>query len=138
MEIRVTEAALHGPRRVRFITLAVLAISLGRLQANTILMQSVAQVPFFEQAVQNGAFSEFFAGTATDLRLNEPRYVSLPGIMKAKKKPLEELALSDLNVEASSRTQVLKLERPPQRKAGVRVKTVDELMQKLKQEAKVI
>jgi electron transfer flavoprotein beta subunit len=74
----------------------------------------------------------------TDLRLNEPRYVSLPGIMKAKKKPLEEIALADLNVAAASRTTVLTLEPPPQRKAGVRVKTVDELVDKLKNEAKVI
>src|SRR5262245_35814711 len=74
----------------------------------------------------------------TDLRLNEPRYVSLPGIMKAKKKPLEEMALSDLGISATSRTQVLKLERPPQRKAGTRVKTVDELLEKLRSDAKVI
>ena len=74
----------------------------------------------------------------TDLRLNEPRYVSLPGIMKAKKKPLEEIALADLKLEVRSRTQVLKLEPPPKRKAGVRVKTVDELLDKLKNEAKVI
>ena len=74
----------------------------------------------------------------TDLRLNEPRYVSLPGIMKAKKKPIEELALADLGVTASSRTTLLKLESPPRRKAGVRVKTVDELVDKLRNEAKVI
>jgi electron transfer flavoprotein beta subunit len=74
----------------------------------------------------------------TDLRLNEPRYVSLPGIMKAKKKPLEEIALADLGVAAASRTTVLKLEYPPKRKAGVQVKTVDELIEKLKNEAKVI
>jgi len=74
----------------------------------------------------------------TDLRLNEPRYVSLPGIMKAKKKPLEELALSDLGVTATSRTTVLKLEAPPRRQAGVRVKSVDELVDKLRHEAKVI
>jgi len=74
----------------------------------------------------------------TDLRLNEPRYVSLPGIMKAKKKPLEEIALSELVSNVTTRTQVLKLEPPPQRKAGVRVKTVDELIEKLRQEAKVI
>jgi electron transfer flavoprotein beta subunit len=74
----------------------------------------------------------------TDLRLNEPRYVSLPGIMKAKKKPLEELSLSDLSVAVTSRTQILKLEPPPSRKAGVRVKTVDELLEKLRHEAKVI
>lgn len=74
----------------------------------------------------------------TDLRLNEPRYVSLPGIIKAKKKPLEEIELSALGVAAVSRTKVLKLEAPPKRKAGVRVKTVDELVDKLKNEAKVI
>jgi len=74
----------------------------------------------------------------TDLRLNEPRYVSLPGIMKAKKKPLEEVAATDLGVAVTSRTQVLKLEPPPQRKAGVRVKTVDELLEKLRHDAKVI
>ena len=74
----------------------------------------------------------------TDLRLNEPRYVSLPGIMKAKKKPLEETELSALGVTAVTRTKVLKLESPPKRKAGVRVKTVDELVDKLKNEAKVI
>ena len=73
-----------------------------------------------------------------DLRLNEPRYVSLPGIMKAKKKPLEELSLDALGVSATSRTRVLKLERPPGRKAGVRVKTVDELIAKLRDEAKVL
>ncbi|MSU57121.1 MAG: electron transfer flavoprotein subunit beta/FixA family protein [Pedosphaera sp.] len=74
----------------------------------------------------------------TDLRLNEPRYVSLPGIMKAKKKPLEEIELASLGVAAVSRTKVLKLEAPPKRKAGVRVKTVDELVDKLKHDAKVI
>jgi electron transfer flavoprotein beta subunit len=80
----------------------------------------------------------FPAIITTDLRLNEPRYVSLPGIMKAKKKPLEEIALADLGVTVSSRTQVLALEPPPKRKAGVRVKTVDELVAKLRDEAKVI
>ena len=74
----------------------------------------------------------------TDLRLNEPRYVSLPGIMKAKKKPLEELTLDALGVPAVSRTKVLKLEPPAKRKAGVRVKTVDELIEKLRTEAKVL
>jgi len=74
----------------------------------------------------------------TDLRLNEPRYVSLPGIMKAKKKPLEELDLSSLGIATASRTNVLRLEAPPRRKAGVRVKTVDELVDKLKNDAKVI
>jgi electron transfer flavoprotein beta subunit len=73
-----------------------------------------------------------------DLRLNEPRYVSLPGIMKAKKKPLEELTFEALGVNAVSRTKVLKLEKPAGRKAGVKVKTVDELIAKLRDEAKVL
>ena len=58
--------------------------------------------------------------------------------MKAKKKPLEEIPLADLGVTVTTRTQVLHLEPPPKRKAGVRVKTVDELVDKLKNEAKVI
>jgi electron transfer flavoprotein beta subunit len=73
-----------------------------------------------------------------DLRLNEPRYVSLPGIMKAKKKPLEELTPETLGVGAVSRTRVLKLECPPGRKAGIRVNTVDELVAKLRDEARVL
>ena len=73
-----------------------------------------------------------------DLRLNEPRYVSLPGIMKAKKKPLEEIALASLGIDATSRTRVLKLERPAGRKAGARVKSVDELIAKLRDEAKIL
>ena len=75
---------------------------------------------------------------SSDLRLNEPRYVSLPGIMKARKKPLEETALAGLGVAVASRTRVLKLEPPARRKAGVRVKTSDELLDKLQHEAKVI
>jgi electron transfer flavoprotein beta subunit len=74
----------------------------------------------------------------TDLRLNEPRYVSLPGIMKAKKKPLAEMSLADLGVEATSNATVLKYEAPPKRSAGVRVKTVDELVSRLRDEARVI
>jgi electron transfer flavoprotein beta subunit len=74
----------------------------------------------------------------SDLRLNEPRYVSLPGIMKAKKKPLEEVAVADLGLSVASRTQVLKVEPPASRKAGVRVKTVDELLEKLKNDVKVL
>jgi electron transfer flavoprotein beta subunit len=81
---------------------------------------------------------ELPAVITTDLRLNEPRYVSLPGIMKAKKKPLQEVTLSDLGVAVASRTQVLKMESPAPRKAGLRVKTVDELLEKLKNDAKVL
>ena len=80
----------------------------------------------------------FPAVITSDLRLNEPRYVSLPGIMKAKKKPFEEIALADLGVTAASRTTVLKLESPPRRKAGIRVKSVAELVDKLRNETKLI
>lgn len=69
----------------------------------------------------------------TDLRLNEPRYASLPNIMKAKKKPLEKLKVSDLGIELSKRLETLKVEEPPQREAGVKVESVDELINKLKE-----
>jgi len=67
-----------------------------------------------------------------DLRLNEPRYVTALGIMKAKKKPLEELTVADLGVDAAPRSRLLKLAPAPRRTAGVRVKTIDELLQKLR------
>ena len=73
-----------------------------------------------------------------DLRLNEPRYASLPNMMKAKKKPIEEVAASDLGVDVSPRLEQLKVEEPPKRKAGIKVANVAELVQKLKNEAKVI
>ena len=73
-----------------------------------------------------------------DLRLNEPRYASLPNIMKAKKKPIEEIVASDLGVDLSPRLEQLKVEEPPKRKAGIKVANVAELVQKLKNEAKVI
>ena len=73
-----------------------------------------------------------------DLRLNEPRYASLPNIMKAKKKPIEQLIAKDLGVDISNRIQQLKVEEPPKRKGGVKVATVAELVSKLKNEAKVI
>ena len=74
----------------------------------------------------------------TDLRLNEPRYASLPNIMKAKKKELNVIAVGDTGVDVSSRTETLSVELPPTREAGIMVETVDELMDKLKNEAKVI
>ena len=73
-----------------------------------------------------------------DLRLNEPRYASLPNIMKAKKKPIEQLNASDLGVDTKSRIEQIKVEEPPKRKAGIKVANVAELVQKLKNEAKVI
>ena len=73
-----------------------------------------------------------------DLRLNEPRYASLPNIMKAKKKPIEQLNASDLGVDTKSRIEQIKVEEPPKRKSGIKVANVAELVQKLKNEAKVI
>ena len=73
-----------------------------------------------------------------DLRLNEPRYASLPNIMKAKKKPIEQINASDLGVDTKPRIQQIKVEEPPKRKAGIKVANVVELVQKLKNEAKVI
>ena len=74
----------------------------------------------------------------TDLRLNEPRYASLPNIMKAKKKPLDTLAPADLGVDVSPRLSLVKVAPPPERQAGIKVESVDELVDKLKNEAKVI
>ncbi|HET7334443.1 MAG TPA: electron transfer flavoprotein subunit beta/FixA family protein [Rhizomicrobium sp.] len=73
-----------------------------------------------------------------DLRLNEPRYASLPNIMKAKKKPIDEKSPSDYNVDTTPRLKVLKVTEPPKREAGVKVKTVAELVDKLKNEAGVL
>ncbi len=78
------------------------------------------------------------AVVTTDLRLNEPRYVTLPNIMKAKKKPLETVKPDALGVDVSSRLVTLKVEEPPKRKAGVKVADAKTLVAKLKNEAKVI
>ena len=74
----------------------------------------------------------------TDLRLNEPRYVKLPNIMKAKKKPLDTLSVDELGVDVTPTITVIKVEEPPQRSAGVKVADVAELVDKLHNEAKVI
>ena len=78
------------------------------------------------------------AVVTTDLRLNEPRYVTLPNIMKAKKKPLETLTPETLGVDVAPRLKTLKVQEPPKRSAGQLVKSVQELVEKLKNEAKVI
>ena len=74
----------------------------------------------------------------TDLRLNEPRYASLPNIMKAKKKELNVISASEMGIDINSRTELLSVELPPSREAGIIVETVDQLVDKLKNEAKVI
>ena len=73
-----------------------------------------------------------------DLRLNEPRYASLPNIMKAKKKPLDQTSATDLGIDTKPRIEQIKVEEPPKRKAGIKVANVAELVNKLKNEAKVI
>jgi electron transfer flavoprotein beta subunit len=74
----------------------------------------------------------------TDLRLNEPRYASLPNIMKAKKKPIDEKSPADYGVDVTPRLKVLKVVEPPKRQGGIKVKTVQELVEKLRNEAGVI
>jgi electron transfer flavoprotein beta subunit len=78
------------------------------------------------------------AVVTTDLRLNEPRYASLPNIMKARKKPIETVKPADLGVDPAPRLTVLKVEDPPKRQAGKKVGSVQELVDKLRNEAKVI
>jgi electron transfer flavoprotein beta subunit len=78
------------------------------------------------------------AVVTTDLRLNEPRYASLPNIMKAKKKPLDVLAAADLGVDITPRLTTVSVEPPAEREAGIKVETVAALVDKLKNEAKVI
>ena len=75
---------------------------------------------------------------SADLRLNEPRYASLPNVMKAKRKPLEKINLSDLGLDTANRLTTLEVVEPPAREAGVIVETVAELVDKLRNEAKVI
>ena len=74
----------------------------------------------------------------SDLRLNEPRYASLPNIMKAKQKPLESLSAEELGIDLNPRISTVKVSPPPEREAGIIVESIDELVDKLKNEAKVI
>jgi electron transfer flavoprotein beta subunit len=78
------------------------------------------------------------AVVTVDLRLNEPRYASLPNIMKAKKKPLDSISAADLGVDITPRLNITRVEEPPAREAGIKVSDVAELVDKLKNEAKVI
>ncbi|KAK9906710.1 hypothetical protein WJX75_006562 [Coccomyxa subellipsoidea] len=78
------------------------------------------------------------AVVTTDLRLNEPRYATLPNIMKAKKKPIDQLTPEELGVDVAPRLQTVKVEEPPKRKGGIIVHSVEELVDKLRNEAKVL
>ena len=81
---------------------------------------------------------ELPAIVTTDLRLNEPRYASLPNIMKAKQKPIEKITPNDLNIEIKQRLKTLKVTEPPKKEAGIKVDTVQELVSKLHEKEKVI
>ncbi len=148
-------AAVYKKEQPGLVLMGKQAIDDDSSQAGQMLaaLLGVGQITFVSKVEIEGAVArcsrETDAGIETltvtlpavltaDLRLNEPRYVSLPGIMKAKKKPLEETTPDALGVAAASRTKVLKLEKPAGRKAGVKVKTVDELIAKLRDEAKVL
>ena len=74
----------------------------------------------------------------TDLRLNEPRFITLPNIMKAKKKPMEVIKAAELGIDIAPRTVTLHVSEPPTRKAGIKVADTAELVKRLKEEAKVI
>src|SRR5690606_4114729 len=78
------------------------------------------------------------AVVTADLRLNEPRYASLPGIMKAKRKKIDQVSLGSLGVDTTLKLETVKLSLPPPRKGGQKVSSVDELLEKLRSEAKVL
>jgi electron transfer flavoprotein beta subunit len=78
------------------------------------------------------------AVVTTDLRLNEPRYATLPNIMKARKKPLDRLTPQELGVDVTPRLKTLRVSEPPKRRAGIRVPDVATLVERLRNEAKVI
>lgn len=81
--------------------------------------------------------TSLFSLCSTDLRLNQPRYATLPNIMKAKSKVIKKFTLQELNVQIKSDLEVLQVTEPPKRKAGVIISSVDELVDKLKNEARV-
>ena len=85
-----------------------------------------------------GPYETADAFVTADLRLNEPRYASLPNIMKAKKKPIDEKTTADYGVDVAPRLEIVNVSEPPEREAGVKVETVGELVEKLKNEAGVL
>ena len=117
---------------------ALLGWSIGTFISDLVVEESIVKVT---REVDGGLEKLELVPPAVvtvDLRLNEPRYASLPNIMKAKKKPLDTLSPSDLDVVVTPRTEVVSVVEPPAREAGVRVGSAEELVEKLKNEAKVI
>ena len=117
---------------------ALLGWSIGTFISDLVVEESIVKVT---REVDGGLEKLELVPPAVvtvDLRLNEPRYASLPNIMKAKKKPMDTLSPSDLDVDVTPRTEVVSVVEPPAREAGVRVESAEELVEKLKNEAKVI
>ena len=117
---------------------ALLGWASGTFISDLVIEESIVKVT---REVDGGLEKLELASPAVvtvDLRLNEPRYASLPNIMKAKKKPPDTLSPSDLDVDVTPRTEVVSVVEPPAREAGVRVGSAEELVEKLKNEAKVI
>jgi electron transfer flavoprotein beta subunit len=117
---------------------ALMGVGQGTFASKVTLNGNTLQV---EREVDGGAQVVDLALPAivtTDLRLNEPRYAALPNIMKARKKPLDTKTPADYGVNTAATLKTLKVEPPAERKAGIKVKSVDELIDKLKNEAKVI
>jgi len=122
-------AALMGWPQATFASKVVLADAGGQMRA-TVTREIDGGLETLEMSLP--------AVVSTDLRLNEPRYATLPNIMKAKKKPLDNVKPADLGVDVAPRLTTLKVAEPPKRSAGVRVADVAQLVDKLKNEAKVI
>jgi len=117
---------------------ALLGWSIGTFISDLVVEESIVKVTREVDGGLEKLELVLPAVVTVDLRLNEPRYASLPNIMKAKKKPLDTLSPSDLHVDVTPRTEVVSVVEPPAREAGVRVGSAEELVEKLKNEAKVI
>ncbi|CAH9109117.1 unnamed protein product [Cuscuta epithymum] len=109
--------------------------------ASKVVVEQEKQTVTVEREVDGGIETlclDLPAVITTDLRLNQPRYATLPNIMKAKSKPIKKITLQELNVEIKSDIEIVQVNEPPKRKAGVILSSVDELIDKLKNEARVI
>lgn len=109
--------------------------------ASKVVLDKEKQVATVDREVDGGIETlclDLPAVITTDLRLNQPRYATLPNIMKAKSKPIKKFTLQDLNIEIKSDLEVVEVTEPPKRKSGVILSSVDELIDKLKNEARVI
>ncbi|CAI9118212.1 OLC1v1019747C1 [Oldenlandia corymbosa var. corymbosa] len=109
--------------------------------ASKVVLDQERQTALVDREVDGGIETlslDLPAVITTDLRLNQPRYATLPNIMKAKSKPIKKFTPEDLKVEIKSDIEIVQVTEPPKRKAGVKVSSVDELIDKLKNEAHVI